>query len=366
LGELLRRGWAGVLLLLAAAGSPAAAQSIDAIAQAAAVEDGFNGVMLLGQGRRIVATRAIGVADAARGTPMTLETRFEAGSISKWIASIIVMKLVDAGTLDIDAPIARYLPRYRQDTGARLTLRRLMSHSSGLPNDIAKARRTDPSLVAAELPQDEAVRRFASGDLAFEPGTAWDYSHSNWILVKAIVEQASGEPYARLVDRMLVRPLKLKNTGIYSGESSRVPAMAMGYARLAPQAEPKASPMPGFMAMAGGFYTSAPDMLRLMDAVLDGRVLSARSRAALMTVLVPEQHYALGGRVRDATVAGKVRTLAWEDGSNGGFKILAWRVLADGRTVIVMNNASFDQEKMRALGMRLLEASYQGRSEGRR
>jgi CubicO group peptidase (beta-lactamase class C family) len=344
--------------LLALGATPATAQDYRAIVRHYAEAEQFNGVVLVGRGDRIELVEGFGKASVAPATPMTATTRFEMGSISKWIAAIIVLKLVDQHKLALDVPIGSYLPDYRADTGNRLTLRRLMSHSSGLPNDILKARQADPSIRGIELDQMEAVRRFASGDLAFEPGTAWDYSHSNWIVVKAVVERVTGQPYARVVERLLTRPLGLRNSGIYRGESSAVPRAATGFARLAPVPETKPNPMPDFMAMAGGFYTTAPDMLKLMDRVLGGNYLKAASRGALTKVLMPDQHYALGGRVRTETIGGQPREAAWEDGSNGGFRTLARRVLADGHTVIVLSNASYDYAKLGELGTRLLDASY--------
>lgn len=356
-------------LLIAAAIFPiactASAQSYRDIVTTAGEGSGFNGVTLVGHGRRVDDVQTIGTARAAYGVPMTATTRFEIGSVSKWIAAIVVMKLVDQGKLDLDRPISAYLPDYRKDTGGKLTLRRLMSHSSGLPNDVQKARQADPSSRGVELDQAEAVRRYASGDLAFAPGTGWDYSHSNWLLVKAVVERMTGTPYAKLVDRLLVRPLRLGNSGMFHGDSATTPGMAQGYATLLPVPQEKPNPIPDFMAMAGGFYTTAPDLLVLMDAVLDGRYLSPASRKTLMTVLMPDQHYALGGRVRIERIAGKEREVAWEDGSNGGFRMIARRVLADGHTVIVLNNTSFDYAALGQLGGALMEASYAAHAHGR-
>lgn len=346
-----------LMLVQGLAAFPANAASYHDIAERYRETDGFNGVILVGVGDRVEAVEGFGSADAEHGVPMRPTTRFETGSVSKWIASIVVLRLVDQGKLDLDAPIARYLPDYRADTGARLTLRRLMSHSSGIPNQIAEARK-DVSMRGIEREQMDAVRRYASGDLAFEPGTAWDYSHSNWLLVKAVVERVAGMPYATLVEKTLVRPLKLKDSGIYHGDSSQVRSMAIGYQTLAPQPLRKPNPIPDFMAMTGGFYTTATDLLRLMNTVLDGNYLAPASRKALTTVLMPDQHYALGGRVRVEKIAGQERETASEDGSNGGFRMVAWRVLADGHTVIVLTNASFDYARLGKLATELLDRSY--------
>jgi CubicO group peptidase (beta-lactamase class C family) len=346
-----------VVCILTLVPIPAAAQSYRDIADKCLEADNFNGVVLVGTGRRIDTVEGFGSADVEHGVPMNRTTRFETGSVSKWIASILILKLVDQGKLNLDTPISVYLPEYRADTGSKLTLRRLMSHSSGLPNQLLEARK-NPAMRGIELDQMEAVRRYASADLAFEPGTAWDYSHSNWVLAKAIVERVTRRSYATLVDRLLVRPLRLKGSGIYHGDSGRVQGMAAGYERLVPRPERKPNPIPDFMAMASGFYTTAPDLLRIMDAVLDGGFLRSASRKALVTTIMPDQHYALGGRVRVERIAGQNREAAWEDGSNGGFRMLARRVLADGHTVIVFTNATFDYAKLGALGTELLDRSY--------
>lgn len=318
----------------------------------------FNGTIVVGRGSSILFSKAIGVADPQSQAPMTLATRFEAGSVSKWVAAMVVMKMIDQGILRLDEPIRQYLPDYRADNGAKLTLRHLMSHSSGVPNELIAARKADPVVAHTELEQMEAVQRYASGDLRFVPGTEWDYSHSNWLIVKAIAERMAHRPYRDLVSAWLVEPLNLRDSGLFSAESSTVPGMALAYSLTATAWQRKVNAVPDYMAMAGGFYSSAPDMLRLMDGVLDGRILSPASRAVLMKVQMPDQRYALGGRTRVETIAGKPREAAWEDGSNGGFRLVARRVLADGITVIVFNNSGYDHQKLGTLASGLMDAAY--------
>jgi CubicO group peptidase (beta-lactamase class C family) len=329
-----------------------------AIAKRFVAKEHFSGVVLVGHGDNVDYAQAFGLADVRTGRALTLDTPFEAGSISKWIAAIIVMRLVQQGELALDAPISTYLPSYRHDNGARLTLRTLMTHASGVPNAIDEAIKRDPATRKLSLDNAEAVRRFASGDLQFEPGTQWDYSHSNWLLVKAVVETATGRDYASLVDGYLIQPLALHHSGIYSGSALAVPGMARGYRQLAPQAEPLDKPMPNFMMLAGGFYTSANDLFAVMNGLFGGKLLSVESTRTLMTVERPDQHYALGGRTKTLTFNGKDHPVAWEYGSDGAFRALAWRTLDDGHTVIVMNSTGFDHMKIGDLGTALMEASY--------
>lgn len=81
--------------------------------------------------------------------------------------------------------------------------------------------------------------------------------------------------------------------------------MALSYESLVPVPILKPSLMPGYLAMAGGYYSTVGDMFRLMNGVLGGRMLGPDSHRALMTTVMPDQHYALGGRVRVAQIAGQ-------------------------------------------------------------
>lgn len=317
----------------------------------------FNGVILAGRGLRVLFATQVGQANFELHTPVTQETVFEGGSISKWIASVTVMHLVDTGTLSLTAPISTYLPAYRKDNGARLTLTHLMSHNSGVPNLVMDALRADPALAGKPMTQQEAVAAYASGDLRFEPGTQWDYSHANWLLVKAIVEQTSRRSYSELTSALLWRPLGLKRSGIFSGKSLDVPGMAQTYKPDGSgQLAVLPSIMPQYLSMAGGFYTTAPEMLKIMDAVIHGKVLSEASRAQLLRVRMPEQHYALGGRIRTRILRGREEEVVWEDGSNKGFRMLAVSVRRTKETVILMNNTGADQPAMGDFADAMLQA----------
>jgi CubicO group peptidase (beta-lactamase class C family) len=345
------------LLLIAApvfAGCPACAGTARSFAE----KERFNGIVLVGHGGTADYLGSFGAADVDTGTPLGGATRFDTGSISKWISAVVVLRLVQQGQLSLDEPISTYLPWYRHDTGQKLTLRTLMSHSSGVPNQLDDAIKRDPSVKEQPLDNVTAVERYASGDLRFEPGTDWDYSHSNWLIVKAVVEATTGKNYPSLVHDFIVEPLGLADSGTWEGMSSVVPGMALGYSTLSPTPIRLDKPTPGFMVMAGGFYTSADDMLRILDGLFSGKLLSPPMVTTLLRVVRPSQSYALGGRTKLLKVAGKQRLVAWEYGSNGAYRVLAWRVIDDGHTIVIMNNTSFDHLKIGELATQLLDATY--------
>ena len=344
------------LLCTALLGARASAATLDEQPIATLVKDtGFHGVILVARGGTVLHHQVYGLSDVEAGTATTQGTRYELGSVSKFVASLVALKLVDEGKLSLSRPIVEVLPTYRPDTGSRLTLHHLLSHTSGLPNDVITAFRKDPELARRTLPLDEAVTRYASGDLQFEPGSRFDYAHSNWILVKALIEKASGRSYAENV-RALLAPLKLKDTGTFVGDFTDVPSSARGYEALQPAPKRKSVPMPEFMMCAGGAYSTAKDLLTLSRALSQGKLLSAASLKHLSTVYVPEEGYAYGGRLRSMSLGGKARPVLWLTGSNGPFKMRLSRSAADDLTVILLSHTNADLGRMGAVSEALLQA----------
>lgn len=87
-------------------------------------------------------------------------------------------------------------------------------------------------------------------------------------------------------------------------------------------------------------------------------LLSTAARTELSRIVVPAQQYALGGRVKQLELGGRTRTIAWETGSTGGYKSLLAYVPGEGKTVVILNNTSRDQDALTAAGEALLKALY--------
>ncbi len=329
--------------------------SLEQQAESFIQQNDFQGVILVARGSKVLYSHASGLSDRAAGKPIDITTIFQAGSISKWIASITTLKLVDQDKLRLDTPISTYLPYLRSDVGDHTTLAHLLSHTSGVPNDIIPALKADPQLSLATITQKEAVQRYASGAPRFTPGSDWDYSHSNWILVKAIVERASGMPYAQLAGQTIWEPLGLKRSGIFNGLAPAAPNVALSYRSNDAKGAPVEQRLPAFLEMAGGYYCSAEDLLALMHAVTTGRLLSNKATQALFQVRWANEHYALGCRVDTHTFGGSDQRFIAEDGSNAGFKTVAYRILNTGETCIILNNTTLSLNLAKPFALQLLE-----------
>src|SRR5215207_4801848 len=180
----------------------------------------------LAQHGQVVYERGFGHRDAARSLPVTPDTRFGLGSVTKSFPCLAVVQLSEAGTLSIDDPVTRWLPEFRlprpadADHSARITIHHFMTHSSGLPPEPAllHARAAsicaDPDLdrmhpVPMGIPSDirsweqvstyeELMALMARQDFTLlgEPGEIINYSNEGYVLLVAIVEQASGQSFA--------------------------------------------------------------------------------------------------------------------------------------------------------------------------
>jgi CubicO group peptidase (beta-lactamase class C family) len=337
---------AGVGLSLAS-GAALAAKPLgpdNPVVDAFVKEQGFNGVVMLGKAGKPTYARAFGMADFEAAKPATVDTIYGVASISKWLTSVTVLKLVEAGKLSLDAPITTWLPDYRADTGAKVTLRRLLSNSSGVPNGFTPALKADPSLLTTDLPTGEAVKRFCQGDLAFEPGTRFDYVLTNWILVIAVIEAVTGRPYQDAMREITLDRLGLKATDA-STATAALPGVAAGYASANPPARRPNNRLP-YMAAAGGYFSTAPDLMRAAHAIFDTGFLAPASQAALRTIEVASDNYALGGRIRTLWVDGKPYPAGWETGNTAGYRSVLGHRFDTRTSVVILNNTSLSQKAL--------------------
>jgi CubicO group peptidase (beta-lactamase class C family) len=162
---------------------------------------------LYGHGE-VLLEKGYGHADVARGTPMTERTPVVIGSTTKAMTAAAVLRLIEAGSLDLDAPITTYLPHFRlaEDGAAeRITLRHLLSHTAGLP----PTPRDAPSFVPprGEKLVDVYLSELAWARPLWTPGEGWLYANDGYTLAGRIIEAVSGRSYAEYVTEEIFRPL---------------------------------------------------------------------------------------------------------------------------------------------------------------
>ncbi len=273
----------------------------------AIVKDG-QPVLIKGYGR---------TATSAPLRPITSETRFAIGSVTKQFTCACVLLLAEDGKLSVTDPVAKYYPDLTRAKDIRLV--DLMNHVSGYPDyyplDYVDQRMQKP------IEPDELLRQYAGGRLDFEPGSRFSYSNTGYILLGRVVEKASGESFAKFLEHRLLRPLGLTNT-VYE-PALGASGLALGYSNFAlSPPEPVQPEAAGWIGAAGAIYSTASDLAKWNLALIDGHVLRPESFRLMTTARILSS-----GKVSDYGCGLGVRTqsgrpLLSHNGAVAGFN--AW------------------------------------------
>jgi D-alanyl-D-alanine carboxypeptidase len=238
----------------------------------------FSGVVLAARAGKIVVSGAYGLANIAANTPNTLDTRFNIGSLNKLFTRVAIAQLAEAGRLSLDDTLRTHLPQLPVPGADRISIRQLLEHRSGMGDIFGPRYDAAPPSRLREL--DDFVPLFADQPLAFEPGSSERYSNAGYVTLGLIVERLTGEKYRDYVSRHIFAPAHMASTGLWALDE-RVPERATGYTRHGKDREldelvPNTDRLPGRPSSAGGAFATAGDLLRFWDAVLAGKLLSAR------------------------------------------------------------------------------------------
>lgn len=171
----------------------------------------FSGVVLVARGDDLIFHRAFGLADVEAGRPMTTDTPSNVASVGKIFTAATALALVEQGRLDLDAPIATYLPRYPERVGSQVTLRHLLTHTSGVELDdyepFLQARDAATSLQQIIDAQSRYIEHMNEGRYAdFKPLGSFDYSNEEFDLIGALLEAVEGKPWFEVVREQLLIP----------------------------------------------------------------------------------------------------------------------------------------------------------------
>ena len=229
-------------------------------------------------GGKLVWSEAFGYADLAREVPVTAETQFRIGSVSKPLTAAAVALLYEQGKLDLDAPVQRYVPSF-PDKGYPITTRQLAGHLAGIRHyrgdEFLRNRHFDTVL--------EGLAIFQGDSLLFPPGTKFSYSSYGWNLISAVVEGAAGQDFLTYMSRNVLRPLGLTHTAP-DRVDSLIPNRTRFYERGADSGFVPAPPVDNSYKWAGGgFLSTAEDLVRFGSALLEPGFLKAATLELLFT-----------------------------------------------------------------------------------
>ncbi len=265
-----------ILLLLASTARSQADQDvrtlaarIDALVAPQEQAQLVSGVILVARGDQVLVRRSYGFANWELRVPNSLSTRFGIGSITKPMTEILIRLLANAGRIDLEAPVEKYLPGFpKGPQGGIPTVRQLLNHRAGVPHRV-----TDPADEAQPLRPSDIVQRVQATGLLFEPGARRLYSSAGYTCLASVIEVVEKKPFETVLAERVFGPAGM--TGAVSETGPRLMLQrAMPYRLGAHESRivVKSAPYKDlrFLTGAGSVYSTAEDLMVFVQALRSG------------------------------------------------------------------------------------------------
>jgi CubicO group peptidase (beta-lactamase class C family) len=296
----------------------------------------FNGSVLVAEKGKVVYAKGFGMANMEWEIPNQADTKFRIGSVTKQFTAALILQLVEEGKIKLDGKLGDYLPDYRKDTGGKVTIHQLLNHTSGIPSYtgqpdfFANVSRNRYSVA-------DFVKKHASGELEFEPGSKFSYNNSGYFLLGAIVEKVTGKTYETVLKERIFEPLGMKNTG-YDNHAPLLQKRASGY-----QKTPEGYINAAYLDMslpyaAGSLYSTVEDLYKWDQALYENKILSADSKTKMFTPGLSNYGYGFGISDRPIGKTDQKTRVIEHSGGINGFNSLLTRLVDKQQTIILLDN----------------------------
>lgn len=278
-------------------------QKLMAKIQAEMQRQNVNGLALaIVRDGKVVFQQGFGVRDLETKAPITPQTLFRIGSTTKPLTVIALMRLIESGQLDLDAPVINYLPEF--NVNPTITVRQLLSHTSGLADAAEPYGRTDPAALRDSVARLNPQSAFAA------PGTVFSYANPGFSIAGAILEVITKESYQRHMEEQLFPQLGMTRTMFNPSQAITYP-VAIGYVPTTSGMEVfRPTPDNAAEAPSGFAYSCVQDLSKLLLLLLQDEqgegdpVLRQRSLETMKTPVLGNPHlrwsYGLGLEISEA------------------------------------------------------------------
>lgn len=328
-------GAPGALLARDAAPVVDLARKLDGIFTEVYAEDGPGAAVLVTRDGEVLLRKAYGMAHLELGVPLEPDMVFRLGSVTKQFTAVAILMLVEDGKLALGDPVSKHLADYSDVHGDDVTVEHLLTHTSGIPNY------TDMEVFWETVRDDKDVDGmldfFDEEELEFPPGTRWAYSNSGYVLLGALIEKVSGQPYAEFMRSRIFEPLGMDHTS-YDDPERLIPRRVAGYGR----GENGYANAP-YLSMsqpyaAGALMSTVDDLARWNDSLVADDLLPKAVRERMWTAHRLEDGsdsgYGYGWLIGDHDGA----PVIWHGGGIHGFRTVAIWMPEEKIFVAVLSN----------------------------
>lgn len=277
-----------VTLIHFGAWAQTAEHQIDLLIAKAVSINRFNGSVLVCKGGKIIYQKAFGLADAATGTKNTNQTIYQIGSTTKEFTAAIILKLAEQNKLRLDDKLSKYFPDFKR--GGEITVKMLLSHTSG----IYEILRDHDAVETATKPRskEKMLSYFKDKELDFQPGTAYAYSNSGYMLLGLIIEKITHQNYERVVSKLIFQPLKMDHSG-FDFDHLKDKNKATGYNKFTKTEKDPIVPWDSTATYsAGAMYSTTGDLFKWHQGLREYKVYNRQSMDIATTPVL--KGYGLG------------------------------------------------------------------------
>lgn len=299
----------------------------------------FNGSALVSENGKVIFKKGFGLANMEWNIPNQPDTKFRLGSITKQFTAFLIVKLAEDGKLKLDVPITTYLPDYPKETGDKITIHNLLTHTSGIPNYTAAPNFLKDKSRTPYTPEN-FVKTFNKLPLDFKPGEKFNYSNSGYFLLGYIIEKVTGKTYEQYLQETILTPLKLVNTGFDHSEVI-LKNRAAGYEKQGKNFVNSSFIDMSIPYAAGSLYSTVEDLYLWDQALYGNKILSEKSMESLFKsyISLGRASYGYGWFIDEVDNGDKVKlkTIGHGGGING-FNTIISRYPADKNLIVLLNN----------------------------
>ena len=305
----------------------------------------FSGVVLIAENGKPVYQKAFGYREFADQIPLQTSDIFELASVSKQFTAMIIMMLKEKGLLNYDDSVSKYL----QIPYKGMTIRNLLTHTSGLPDyqDIMD-KYWDKSKVAGNSDCIQYLNKYAPPK-HFEPGEKYEYSNTGYMLLGSIAEKASGKDFIEMCRSWIFKKLKMKSTDIRTLEEKKaIKNFAIGHIYVQERNKyVRADSFPssnytiwlGNRKGPGRISSTAADLLKWDQALYTEKLIKQSTLQEAFTPMKLNDgtisQYGFGWELKNDPSFGKI---VQHDGDNPGYKTQIIRYIDKRKTIILLNN----------------------------
>lgn len=237
--------------------------------------------ILVTQNGNPVYSKEFGYAEIESKTPVSAQSKFRIGSITKQFTASAILRLQEEGKLKVTDKLSRFYPDF---PGAEnVTIHQLLTHTSGIHSYTGKTDFT--ARVSTPITTDSLISYFRNDPYDFKPGDEYRYNNSGYFLLGAIIEKVSGKTYGSYLKEQFFDPIGMNNTGVYTS-ALKLENEAKGYSKSGNSYPRAANWDMSWAGGAGALYSTTGDLQKWNEAVFSGKVLKEESMKAALTSVV--------------------------------------------------------------------------------